>query len=443
MSRILMGSMQYTGHVAPGLPIARKLIERGHEVTWYSGRKFQAKIEATGARFMPMNAQADYDDADLDAAFPQRAALKGIAQLKFDIKHVFADAARHHVADLSGFITRMKPDVLLVDSGFTGAQPLRHRFGLPLVYYGMLPLMLTSADTAPFGFGILPGSGPFSRVRNRALNWLVDNVLFGDVNRYIHRELNALGVPADRHVGLMEIPRGSDLYLQLTDETFEYPRADQPEQLKFVGPMLPDLTTDFPRPDWWDEMLESRKPVIHVTQGTLATDSSELIVPALQALADEDVLVIVSTGGKPVDSVRLDPLPANARIARFIPYGPFLPHVDVMITNGGYGGVHLALANGVPMVVAGASEDKPEVANRVAWAGVGVNLRTGRPKPAQIKAGVRSVLNDPAYRERARQLQARFARHDAPTAVAEHIERLIAERQPKTAAQPAPLHLHV
>ena len=36
-----------------------------------------------------------------------------------------------------------------------------------------------------------------------------------------------------------------------------------------------------------------------------------------------------------------------------------------MLTNGGYGGVQYALAHGVPLVVAGDTEDKPEVAARV------------------------------------------------------------------------------
>ena len=36
-----------TGHILPALPIARKLVERGHEVAWYAGKKFQVTIEAT------------------------------------------------------------------------------------------------------------------------------------------------------------------------------------------------------------------------------------------------------------------------------------------------------------------------------------------------------------------------------------------------------------
>jgi len=83
--------------------------------------------------------------------------------------------------------------------------------------------------------------------------------------------------------------------------------------------------------------------------------------------------------------------------------------VDVMVTNGGYGGVQQALANGVPLVVAGDSEDKPEVAARVHWSGTGVNLRTGRPSPAMVARAVRGVLDRPTYRARAQALQEQIA----------------------------------
>ena len=82
-----------------------------------------------------------------------------------------------------------------------------------------------------------------------------------------------------------------------------------------------------------------------------------------------------------------------------------------MVTNGGYGGVQYALAHGVPLVVAGVSEDKPEVAARVHWSGTGINLRTGRPTQPAIRAAVRSVLQDPSYRQRAAELSADMAQY--------------------------------
>src|SRR4051812_49851187 len=68
-----------------------------------------------------------------------------------------------------------------------------------------------------------------------------------------------------------------------------------------------------------------------------------------------------------------------------------MPHVDVMITNGGYGGVQHAIRYGIPVVVAGESADKAEVAARVEYAGVGVNLGTAHPTPDRIAAAVREA----------------------------------------------------
>jgi UDP:flavonoid glycosyltransferase YjiC (YdhE family) len=148
-----------------------------------------------------------------------------------------------------------------------------------------------------------------------------------------------------------------------------------------------------------------------VTQGTVDNhDLSSLIGPTLRALAEEDVVTVATTGGRPIRAIP-GPLPDNARVAEFIPYDLLLPQVDVMVTNGGYGGVQSALAHGVPLVVAGASEDKPEVAARVHWSGTGINLRTGRPMQPAIRAAVRSVLQDSGYRQRAAVLGADMARY--------------------------------
>ncbi len=101
-----------------------------------------------------------------------------------------------------------------------------------------------------------------------------------------------------------------------------------------------------------------------------------------------------------------------------------------MVTNAGYNGVQVALANGVPLVAAGTSEDKPEVSARIAWAGVGINLKTATPSEERIRHAVRRVLAEPAYRHKAKRLATEFARHDAPTEAATLLERLAATGQP-------------
>ena len=102
-----------------------------------------------------------------------------------------------------------------------------------------------------------------------------------------------------------------------------------------------------------------------VTQGTVATDFDDLLMPTIRGLADEDVLVVATTGKR---TLALDGAAgsANLRLERHVPFARLMPFVDVMVTNGGYGGVHFALAHGVPLVVAGQTEDKTEICARVA-----------------------------------------------------------------------------
>ena len=83
------------------------------------------------------------------------------------------------------------------------------------------------------------------------------------------------------------------------------------------------------------------------------------------------------------------------------------------MTNGGYGGVQTALAHGVPLVVAGRSEDKMEVSARVAWSGAGISLGTDTPTEDRIGDAVHTVLTVPSYREAARRLRDSYTRYDA------------------------------
>ena len=167
-----------------------------------------------------------------------------------------------------------------------------------------------------------------------------------------------------------------------------------------------------------------------MTQGTIATEASDLLVPTLQALADEDMLVIATTGGQTIETVKLNPIPKNARIETFIPYSHLLPHVDVMVTNAGFNGVQTALANGVPMVTAGQTEEKPEICARVAWSGTGIDLKTSMPTATQIRAAVKSVLASPSYKQKTQQMQREISMFNSSSIAADLLEQLAATKQP-------------
>ncbi|PRC48331.1 glycosyl transferase, partial [Mycobacterium sp. ITM-2017-0098] len=162
----------------------------------------------------------------------------------------------------------------------------------------------------------------------------------------LHREVHGADMPGT----LMTWPRRADALVQLSVPSFEYPISDPPPGLHFVGP-LSATGSHAPLPAWWSD-LDGTRPVVHVTQGTVANiDYGQAIAPTLRALADDDVLVVVTTGNRPLDT--LPPLPTNARAATYLPYDELLPLTAVYVTNGGYGGVQYALRYGVPIVATG------------------------------------------------------------------------------------------
>ena len=422
MPSILICCNPVESHLDPTLEVARAFVRRGWRVRVLTAARFADRVRDVGADALPLPPEADAMDAAKDTA-------RGIQAINDTIFDTFFAPADAQFAAIQDALAAEPTDVVGGDPTFTGmmlVNTIPHRPVLALASF--LPLMTTSRDTAPFGIGRPPASSAAGRLRNRTLAWVTRHVLL----RSVHRKIDAFyvdhGMPplggaffADYFVaneGLV------DLYGQLTVEEFEYPRSDLSPLVRFFGPAMPPSHTDAPLPDWWDE-LEGERPVVHVTQGTVANiDLRELVMPTLEALADEEVLVVV-TGAAGLD---LPALPRNARAAEHLPYDVLMPKVSVFVTNGGYGGLHAALACGVPIVAAGDTQDKVETTARVAWSGAGINLRTGRPAPQAIRAAVQEVLTNPSYRSASARIGAAIAASPGPDGFAAAVEDLAARR---------------
>jgi UDP:flavonoid glycosyltransferase YjiC (YdhE family) len=387
---------------------------------------FRERVEATGAQFTPFVHARDLDGNGPDEFAPGHKHT-GLASLKRALKHLFIDNAPRMMQDVADIDRDFHADLILIDPAFIGGGWYREVSGLPVALLNVHPMGLSSRDTAPANLGLLPSASLLGRLRNRALNWSIEHVLFRDVQQHWNAMRKSIGLPPTGW--FYDTAAQAELYMQLTVPSFEYPRSDLIPQAHFIGIMPVPAPPSWTPPAWWNE-LDGSRPIVHVTQGTVANVSPDLIAPAIAGLAAEDVLVVVTTGGPPVEQLKLGPLPANARVATFLPYAELLPRTGVMVTNGGYGGTQLALSHGLPIAAAGTSEDKMEVSARVAWSGVGINLKTERPTPTQVRNAVRSLRDDPRYRQRAQALQAEYARYEAVTRGVELVERLAATGRP-------------
>jgi MGT family glycosyltransferase len=425
MARFLVAAHPAAGHIGPLVPVVRALRARGHSVAWYTGSRYRGVVEAAGASYVPYVHARDVDSARLDEEFPGRVGTRGIGRFRHDIREIFIAAVPGQVADLSAALGIVRPDVLIAEPVMSAAaRVIEQRHGIPWATCNISTLAMRSADVPPFGLG-LP---PLGRMPNRLLNGVVDRTVFRSIDRDYHAMRARLGLPQEPG-GVYGATLSPHLFLQPTVPSFEYPRRDLPPQVRFVGPLLPPAPAGFVTPGWWDA-LDSR-PVVLVTQGTIATTPSDLLVPALAALRDEPVQVIAVTGGPDPAGIAA---PGNAFVERFVPFAALMPRVDAMVTNGGYGGVHFALAHGVPVVVVGATEEKPELVARVNWSGVGVGMRTQRARPARLRAAVRHVLSAPGPAARAAAMRDEMARAGGPALAAELLEGLAARAPAALAA---------
>jgi UDP:flavonoid glycosyltransferase YjiC (YdhE family) len=308
-----------------------------------------------------------------------------------------------------------------------------------VLYFGYLPMLMGAIPNRPkvIGCSFFPlflsstevsgVSGPLTTPEAREKN-VEETRAFQEalqpaqdyINKLI-RDLGGRDLPGFVTDCMYTLP---DLTLQCTPEEFEFPRRDKPVNLRFVGSIPPAPAKNFQPPSWWVE-LDGSKPVVMVTQGTIANDDfTALIQPTIDALAGDDVIVVAVAARPEVEEIRAA---RNARIAGYLPFDMLLPLADVFVTNAGCGGVLQALSMGVPMLLAGTTEEKPQVAARVAWNGCGINLQTSRPKLDQIRAAVRTILSDKQYRANADKFQKLSARYNPLREIAKIVDSIVPE----------------
>lgn len=397
--------------------IGADLSRRGHDVTVLTAVEHHPVVAAAGLRAVALpSAAAVRNPRSSPARSLLPALLRRLLAGRSELQSAFIEPLCHQYEALREQLADGSFDAILADVAFTGVLPLLLSAGPrpPVLVCGVGPLTLSSRDTPPFGMGWQP-RGDFDY---RNMTAFAHRILFGDVQGRFDRALQ----PACTGVlptFITDWPRLADGLYQLSVPGFEYPRSDLPANVTFVGPVLSGTDGDFEPPDWWGE-LDAAPTVVHVTQGTFDNGRlDELLVPTLRGLSQrDDVLVVATTGDRQRRSLG-DAIPRNARVTDWIPYSLLMPHVDVMITNGGYGGVHHALKHAVPLVVGGETSDKAEIAARVEYTGVGINLGTARPSADHVAAAVQRILDEPRHRRAAARLSAEIRGSAALDSIAE------------------------
>ena len=409
--KILFANFPADGHFNPLTGLAVHLKQLGYDVRWYTSRSYAGKLNKLGIPHFPFKKAVDVEGNNFDEVFPERKKKKSqLAKLNFDMIHAFILRGPEYYADLLEIHSSFPFELLVADCTFTGIPFVKDKMNIPVMSIGVLPLVETSKDLPPAGLGMTPSYTPAGRLKQSFLRFFADQVLFGKPNRTLRRLLDKFYVPHNGENIFDLMVKKSTLFLQSGTPGFEYKRSDLGQNIRYIGALLPykDINKLY---SWFNPRLNLYEKVILVTQGTVEKDVSKIIEPTLEAFKGTDYLVVATTGGSQTSELKQKYPQDNFIIEDFIPFDDVMPYADVYITNGGYGGVMMGIENELPLVVAGVHEGKNEINARVGYFNLGINLKTERPTPLQLKKAVGEIFRNGVYKQNVSELAEEFNRY--------------------------------
>jgi UDP:flavonoid glycosyltransferase YjiC (YdhE family) len=168
------------------------------------------------------------------------------------------------------------------------------------------------------------------------------------------------------------------------------------------------------------------RPRVVVSWSTALTSMSgpnSYILPRIvAALADLPIdLVLTATGP---DVAALGAVPANVRVLERCPLHLVLPGCGAIVHHGGAGSAMTALAAGVPQLGITFAAEQACVADRIASAGAGRQLRGDLASAEAIREAVSALLDEPRYLETANRLREENARRPSPMELVASLEKL-------------------
>jgi MGT family glycosyltransferase len=425
MARFLFTAWPFTGHLLPNVAIAHALRKRGHQPAFYTGPRASEFIEGEGFPHFSFK-HVDEEQVYRIMFSRQHRPLQWTGLFRFNatLHKWLLGTIPQQVRDLETLLADWRPDVVVCDPTMWSPILIFHEtWGIPVAISSfMIGCMLPGPNVPPFGLGLPRPRNWHTRLLARLATFGM-NVFAANIRRTANalREshgLQSLSVPVMEFMGRMP------LYLVPSVPELDYDRDDLPPSVHYVGHCLWESPHRRSSPDWMAQ-LPRNQPWVYVTEGTLRMGDPFILRAAAQGLANLPMQVIMTTGGhrNPAE-LDLGPIAPNVHVVRFVDHGELLPLTDIVISTGGGGTVQGALSAGVPQVIIPTEWDKPENAQRVVEAGVGLRLAPWRVTPRRLRATAERVLSDPFFRQNAQRVAASFARFGGAERAAELLEEL-------------------
>lgn len=365
MGKIVFFCIPAHGHTNPTLGVVRELIERGHEVWYYSYNMLKEKIEATGAKFVPC------DEYDTELKLEPKDTARVGKDLAFSTK-LLVDTTLALDDMVCKDMERLQPDCIVADSMAVWGKAVALKLGIPFV-----------SSTTTFAFNKYS-----AKIMKQSIGELFGMIFsMSKIQKDIKR-LQDKGYPVKNVLDIIQNDEKTDTVVY-TSPQFQ-PCADTfSDKYAFVGPSVRTVT---------EQIEKTKEKLVYISMGTVNNDMLQLYKNCIAAFKDTEYQVIMSVGNM-VAIESFGELPENISVYTHVDQIAVLSQADVFLSHCGMNSVNESLYYEVPLVMYPQTSEQGGVANRVLQLGAGIQLK--KTTPSAILEAIEEVMDNFSYQENA------------------------------------------
>ena len=349
-----MVNLPYSGHTNPSLGLVRCLVAAGHEVDYVQAEGFRARVEASGARFVPYDVPPNTCVSALNEVLNWGAAYRTVRRIGANY------------------------DCLIYELLFFPGKALAAELGIP-----SYRLISTFALNRNLLRVLGQTGGPYltALFRSERLCTALSRLF---LPKFSLREKNLA------EALVREAPPHNFIY---TLRDFQPEEACFPEtNYHFVGPAVDD------RAEEPFSFGKSGNPLVYISFGTLMHADKCFWKKLIAAFAGKRVEVVCSVGSEKLVRA-LGDLPSNVRAFAKVPQLTLLCRATLFVTHGGMNSVNEALYYGVPMIVLPFGLDQPLVGRELERRKLGRVIAPRALTAARLWRTAKELLRDPEARK--------------------------------------------
>lgn len=383
--KIVWFNLPAHGHTNPTLKVVEEMVDKGHEVYYFSFDQFKEKIEKTGANYISCDGydfeMDDKDNADRvgkDMAFAVELLVSSTLAL---------DTMIFEQIDV------IKPDLIVSDSVAYWGKLTALKYTIPYV-----------SSTTTFAF-----NQHSSKYLKRGFMEII-KMLFSmpKVNKHIKR-LQDKGYPVK---GILDIVQNDNEThtIVYTSDLFQPYAETFSNKYRFIGPSIRDIE---------QPMIKTREKTIYISMGTV-NKNQEFYQNCIRALKNTDYQVILSLGE---NHEEYSDVPNNIQIYEHVDQMAVLDIADVFITHCGMNSASEGLYYEVPLILYPQTPEQNAVALRTEELNAGIKLKD--IKPHTILETIETVLSDQKYKGGSRMISESFKSAGGVIEAREFLESIV------------------